>query len=71
MWRLVLGAVCWAIWRERNNRVFNGHSEPTWQVYRRAKDLILFWAKRCKGYEVIPNGNVMHHWGRIIGINDL
>lgn len=70
MWRLVLGAVSWAIWRERNNRVFNDRFELAWQVYRRAKDLILFWAKRCKGYEAIPNGDVIHHWERIIGIGE-
>lgn len=24
IWRIVLAAVCWAIWNERNNRVFKG-----------------------------------------------
>lgn len=34
-WRLVPTAVCWAIWSERNSRVFDGRSEPTWKVFMR------------------------------------
>lgn len=45
IWRLALAAVCWAIWLERNNRVFKGYSEPAWRIYRRAKVYILFWVK--------------------------
>lgn len=70
VWRVVPVAVCWAVWRERNNRVFTDHSEPAWQVYRRAKDLVIFWARRCKGYEGVPNGDLLHNWERVIGISE-
>lgn len=56
IWKLVLAAVCWALWRERNNWVFRGHAEPAFQVYRHSKELILFWARRCKGYYGFSEG---------------
>lgn len=68
LWKMVPAAVCWTIWLERNNRVFKDHSEPTLQVYRKAKDLILFWARRCKGYDDIPIGDIHRHWERVIGL---
>lgn len=42
VWRFVSIAICWTIWKDRNSRVFKGHVEPAWQVYRREKDLIVF-----------------------------
>lgn len=42
IWILVSTAICWAVWLERNNRAFNCDSEPAWQVYKRAKNLIIF-----------------------------
>lgn len=67
LWSLVPAAVCWAIRLERNNRVFRGQSEPAWKVYRRAKDSILFWARRCKGYEGISQGDLIRNWDCVIG----
>lgn len=67
VWRLVPAAICWAIWRERNNQVFNGFSKPAWQMVRRAKELVVFWAKRCKGFEGVPNGDLLRHWASVIG----
>lgn len=37
LWRVVFAAVRWAVWKEGNNRVFRGNSEPAYQVYRRAR----------------------------------
>lgn len=70
IWQLVLSAVYWVVWQERNNLLFKGYSEPAWQVYRRAKELILFWARWCKSYEGIPNGALLRHWDRIVGVGE-
>lgn len=70
LWRIIPAAVCWAIWLERNNRVFEGYSEPAWQVYRRVKSYILYWAKRCKGYDSILSGELHRNWGRVIGLSE-
>lgn len=49
LWKVVPVAVCWAMWRESKNQAFRGKLEPAYQVYRRSKDLVIFWARRCKG----------------------
>lgn len=69
VWRLVPATVCWAIWLERNNRVFKGQAEPAWKVYRRAKELIVFWARRCKGYDGLTQGDLLRHWEVGIGLS--
>lgn len=66
LWKVVLVADCWTIWREKNNWVFRGYSEPAYLVYRRSKDLIIFWARRCKGYEGLPSGSLVRDWANSI-----
>lgn len=56
---------------KRNNHVFNGQGEPTWQTYRRAKDMLLFWVRRCKDYEGLPNGALVRNWNSTIGVHIL
>lgn len=68
LWRLVPSAVGWEIWLERNNRVFQGRSEPAWKVYRQAREYMVFWARRCKGYEGVQNGDLIRYWERSIGL---
>lgn len=63
--------VCWAIWPERSNRVFDGHSEPAWKVFMRAKDFIVFWARRCNDFDGIPNGDLVRNWDSYIGRYDV
>lgn len=67
IWKLVPAAECWEVWRERNTRVFKGHLDLEYQVYRWAKDLIIFWARRCKGYEGLPQGALVWDWSNTIG----
>lgn len=70
IWRLVPLVVCWAIWLERNNWVFKGHSKSAWEVYWRAKDFILFWVYRCKGYDGLPEGALVRNWANAFELHD-
>lgn len=70
LWSLVPAAVCWAIWWEMNNHVFRGQSEPAWKVYSRTRDSILFWARRCKGYDEISQVDLITNWGCLIGLSE-
>lgn len=56
IWKLVLASVCWAVWREINSRVFKGHVELALQVFRRAKELILFGLVHVDGMIGSPMG---------------
>lgn len=71
LWRWVPTMMCWEIWLEINNWFFPGYSEPAWKLYRRAKESILFWARRCKGYDRISNGDLHRHWERIVGFAEI
>lgn len=48
LWSLVCPAVCWSIWLERNQRIFENQSKPTYIVYRKDKDRRCFWQTNCK-----------------------
>lgn len=71
IWRLVLGVVYWSIWFERNKRVFEGHAEPSLQVYKRAKDRILFWAPQCKDCGLLLAGDLSRNCIDVIGRSSL
>lgn len=43
----MLPAVCWRIWLERNQHVFEGYQEPAFKVFSRTKDLMCFWGLKC------------------------
>lgn len=42
LWSMVSASIWWSVWKERNNRVFNNYAEPSSQVYKKAKSLLLF-----------------------------
>lgn len=67
VWPLVPATVCWAVWQEQNNQVFNGYTQLAWQVYKKTNELVVFWAKQCKGFEGVPNRNLAGHWDNVIG----
>lgn len=46
VWSMICPAVCWALWLEGNQRVFENHIEPTHKMYKRAMDFFLSWG--CK-----------------------
>lgn len=50
IWHQVPPVVCWALWKERNNWVSCTGAEPSFQVYRRAEEMIvscgcIVWAR--------------------------
>lgn len=71
IWRLALAAICWAIWLERNSRVFEGYEEPSFQVYKRAKEKIAFWAPLCKRCEDLRLGDLVRNWNDVIGCSPI
>lgn len=65
LWSLMCLSACWAIWSERNQRVFEDHSKPAFIVYSKAKHLACFWGLCCN---TLGEYSVMHTkegWGRL------
>ena len=54
VWRSVLAAVLWQIWKARNDLVFNDKFTHPSLVIRRAADDILLWTGRFKAEDRLP-----------------
>ncbi|BAB90107.1 hypothetical protein [Oryza sativa Japonica Group] len=51
VWRTIMLAVMWNIWKGRNNKVFNSVDEPATLVLRCCASDIDLWSHRCKNAE--------------------
>ena len=40
-------AVLWSLWRQRNEAIFRGVKQPTWQVASRAMEDAVLWTRYC------------------------
>lgn len=43
LWSLIYSAMCWSLWLERNQYIFENLLEPASKVYIKAKDYFCFW----------------------------
>lgn len=68
IWSLVLTSVMWALWLDRNSRVFNNYADPSFRVFLRAKEFVLLWARSCKNCHDIRSDMWINDWDRLIGI---
>lgn len=65
LWRLVCPAVCWLVWLEQNNGVFNDCKDLAYNVYHRAKEVTCFWGLNSflkEDYSVV---SILEGWGRL------
>lgn len=60
--QMVPTTVCWSVWLERNNRVFDNYAEPSFQVYRKAKNFLLLWARRVPECNNDYRGGLLREW---------
>lgn len=70
-WRLVPAAICWSISLERNNRVFEGFTEPSFQVYNQDKDKTVWWGLQCKSCSQDQPRDLRRDWNGVIGHNPI
>lgn len=65
-WDSRFHAFCWGIWKERNNRVFEGKSRNLQQILGNIKQLIWDWnIFSVEGIE-IRQENVMFNWSNLL-----
>lgn len=48
VWRLVPSVVSWAIWKDRNGRIFEGKIETIGEVFEKVKWQLIGWIFVCK-----------------------
>lgn len=68
LWSMVPVALWWSVWKERNNRVFENDAESFIQGYKKAKNLLLFWARRCQECDNDHKGGLLRDWNDAIGL---
>lgn len=52
LWSMICIVVCWSIWLKRNKHDFLNRSEPSYNIFNLAEDLILVWFKQFKDIKV-------------------
>lgn len=53
---------------ERDNRVFCNGAEPSFQGYRRAKEMIVSWRVHCLGSVSVGRRELVREWDRVLAI---
>lgn len=53
---------------EKGTIVFEIAVEPSFQVYRKVKNLLLFWARRCKRCDNDQRRGLLKDWQAAIGL---
>lgn len=60
IWRALSGAICWGLWKERNNRIFEDryrtHDELVLSIY----DTLFKWALVCPSFDDLVWGDIWH-----------
>ncbi|KAL5725553.1 hypothetical protein ACHQM5_008688 [Ranunculus cassubicifolius] len=65
-WKLIIHAICWGIWLERNARVFDGEERSIQQVIGSIKKLIWAWGLQDSIGRSVRSENVMFDWHSIL-----
>ena len=62
LWKVAVTGTFWAIWLERNSRIFEevqGTIESTWD---RIRMWVAFWLHVCKDFKSIPFSLLIRDW---------
>ena len=65
-WSTLPHAILWAIWKERNRRVFEDKNEAIHKIIEGIKELVWTWGLESKRTNVIPLSNLMFNWDSVI-----
>lgn len=65
-WKLIPAAVCWTIWMERNQRVFNGVSSSHFQLVNSVLSLIYDWISMDPTCSPGPFSSWVFEWDSLI-----
>ncbi|XP_026436569.1 uncharacterized protein LOC113334556 [Papaver somniferum] len=65
IWRLVPVAIIWCLWKERNNRVFNGNPSSAAVVAHKVVYMLFTWSLDFKYFEEVDSKEVMRNWCKI------
>ncbi|OVA17172.1 Reverse transcriptase zinc-binding domain [Macleaya cordata] len=66
LWRLLPFAVCWIVWRERNERCFNVNEKEIERLIIEVKAILFYWLSPVKKLGVLRFEGLLFRWGAIV-----
>ena len=62
VWKVSVTATCWAIWLERNNRIFEEVEDSFESIWDRIRLWVAIWLHFCKDFKSIPFSLLIREW---------
>ena len=62
LWNVASSATLWAIWLERNNRIFDGSVGSIDSTWDRIRMWVAVWLHVCKDFKSIPFSLLIQEW---------
>ncbi|OVA10937.1 hypothetical protein BVC80_8753g15 [Macleaya cordata] len=66
LWSFLPFAICWVLWIERNDRVFNGNEKDRWKILLDIKSLLYYWASPTKILNGVHFADLVFNWESIV-----
>ncbi|OVA09327.1 Reverse transcriptase zinc-binding domain [Macleaya cordata] len=66
IYSLVPSAICWTLWKERNNRIFEDKIQPVETVINQVKVNVPLWAEGSEEMKGLAIENVIVNWKTVI-----
>ena len=65
-WVIVVWAVLWGIWKERNSRIFCEEVVTSFTLWDKILYWVAIWAKSLKDFRLIPLSNLSMGWSFLL-----
>ena len=66
LWRVIVQALCWSLWLERNKRVFEDCHESLEDVWDRVKFRVAWWVSIHKDFKTFPMSDIVRDWSLVL-----
>ncbi|KAL4194746.1 hypothetical protein AMTRI_Chr05g61050 [Amborella trichopoda] len=68
LWKASMAATIWAIWLERNERIFHGvKCEPS-TLFHKITAQVIFWASNHTAFKGISEATFLHEWENVLNL---
>ena len=62
LWKVTSTAIFWAIWLERNNRIFKEKEDFLEPIWDRIRLWVAIWLYNCKDFKGVPFSLLLRDW---------
>ena len=65
LWPIIIAAICWGIWIERNSRLLAGHESSEISVLNSIRGMILSWSSLLDSCKQLKYEELVYNWNDI------